>query len=306
MRRRSLLLSVITGILVFGLTGCGHEHVWVDATCEKAKYCEICGETDGEPLSHVWVDATYTDPKTCSLCGSTEGEPLPAPYCAENNIAFDSLADMDLPFDICFEENGERTDLTGMWMDVGMAHYTFGEVTCEPAEQEGYVKITLPCEIDLSALIYADAELSNGAYTVRYTYPLFNVADYYTGICVPSRNLHGSDKVDLFKEYEWNGASYSIEYSKEINLETGVSDWEYERESIYHKEWFGSGDFVMTIIIPEDYDGAVLYIIKNGLTVSFSEETTDGETSTDAKDEYLLDKVDPENYIFYRLSDLME
>lgn len=87
---------------MLGLTGCGHEHVWEDATCivpktckecgktegefsdhkwinatcEKAKYCEICGETEGEALAHTWVDATCSAPKTCSVCGETEGNAL--------------------------------------------------------------------------------------------------------------------------------------------------------------------------------------------------------------------------------------
>lgn len=94
-----LLASMVVGIM---LTGCGHEHTWVeancttpktcsecgetegealghtfeDATCTTAKTCSVCGDTEGSPLGHTWIDATFDDPQTCSVCGETEGEPL--------------------------------------------------------------------------------------------------------------------------------------------------------------------------------------------------------------------------------------
>ncbi len=71
--RLALIPSFCLALL---LTGCGHEHIWKDATCAEPATCEECGETEGEPLGHTWSEATCTDPKTCSVCGETEGEPL--------------------------------------------------------------------------------------------------------------------------------------------------------------------------------------------------------------------------------------
>lgn len=84
MIRRLQILFVITGILLLGLTGCGHEHVWEDAACIAPKTCSECGETEGEALGHTWVDATCSAPKTCSVCGETEGEPLEHTWIAAN------------------------------------------------------------------------------------------------------------------------------------------------------------------------------------------------------------------------------
>ena len=42
------------------------DHDYAVATCTKPRTCNICGKTDGEPLSHDWVDAI------CTLCGATE------------------------------------------------------------------------------------------------------------------------------------------------------------------------------------------------------------------------------------------
>ena len=51
-------------------------HTWADATCEKAKTCIHCGETEGRPLGHSWVDADCEHARTCSVCRSTTGKAL--------------------------------------------------------------------------------------------------------------------------------------------------------------------------------------------------------------------------------------
>ena len=73
---KKYLLSIVSVMIVFVISGCGHEHKWVDATCTEPKTCSECGETEGEPLGHKWLEATCTEPKTCSVCGEKEGEAL--------------------------------------------------------------------------------------------------------------------------------------------------------------------------------------------------------------------------------------
>ena len=50
-------------------------HAWIAATCDKAKTCSVCGETEGKALGHSWKKATCTEPKTCKRCGATSGDP---------------------------------------------------------------------------------------------------------------------------------------------------------------------------------------------------------------------------------------
>ena len=281
-----------------------HRHIWVYATCESAKYCVVCEETEGEPLDHEWIDATYTEPKTCSVCGLTEGEPLPEPYCVKNNMTFEKLEDMDLPFAISFTENGEVVDIDGMWIEARPAHYTFGEITVGPSEQEGYIKVTIPYEVAMSARIYADTSVSGGMAPFHYncTYLMYGVGDYYTGIVVPARDTIESEGADFFQEYEWEGNTYSIAYSYDTNdFGASFSDLESEDYIIYYMECFDRVDVISTITIPEEYDGAVLFINRNGSTDVFIDEEIDTE------EEYLLeDEDDADNYIFYRLSDIIQ
>ena len=66
-------LSVAFSILI---CGCGHKHVFKEATCTEPKTCLECGATEGEALGHTWIEADCLNPKTCSACGLTEGEAL--------------------------------------------------------------------------------------------------------------------------------------------------------------------------------------------------------------------------------------
>jgi len=75
-RKKAIQALTLLPLLLISLSGCGHAHIWNDATCTAPKTCSECGETEGEPLEHTWEEATCANPKTCSVCGETEGEPL--------------------------------------------------------------------------------------------------------------------------------------------------------------------------------------------------------------------------------------
>ena len=70
----SLLLIVV---IATAITACSkHEHEWKEATCNSARICKICSESEGEALGHDYADATCDKPKTCTRCDSTYGDPL--------------------------------------------------------------------------------------------------------------------------------------------------------------------------------------------------------------------------------------
>ncbi len=75
MKKQWILALVLA--LALALTGCSCKHeTWEPATCEKAKTCTECGETEGAPLGHSWLVATCENAKTCEVCGKTQGEAL--------------------------------------------------------------------------------------------------------------------------------------------------------------------------------------------------------------------------------------
>ncbi len=73
---RGIICLLLVLCCVVSLSGCGHEHNWIKATCTEPEICTICLKTRGTPVGHSWIEATCTEPKTCSRCGATEGEVL--------------------------------------------------------------------------------------------------------------------------------------------------------------------------------------------------------------------------------------
>lgn len=72
-----LLLAALCAVL---FAGCGHEHVWTEATCTAPKTCAECGETEGTATAHKLSEATCTEPSTCKDCGYTDGKLLEHNY----------------------------------------------------------------------------------------------------------------------------------------------------------------------------------------------------------------------------------
>lgn len=63
-------------LIAFILGGCGHEHIYTDATCTTPKICTECGETEGDALGHNFIEATCETPQICDRCNVTGQEAL--------------------------------------------------------------------------------------------------------------------------------------------------------------------------------------------------------------------------------------
>ncbi|MBO4901437.1 MAG: WG repeat-containing protein [Lachnospiraceae bacterium] len=74
MKKKTIILLTILATVL--LIGCGHEHEWEEATCDKPKTCKTCGETEGEALGHDIIEATCEEPMTCRRCGKKKGQAL--------------------------------------------------------------------------------------------------------------------------------------------------------------------------------------------------------------------------------------
>lgn len=74
MKKYVYIISVM--LCTFILSGCGHEHVYANATCTTPKTCTECGETEGNALDHIFLEATCESPERCERCGETRGNAL--------------------------------------------------------------------------------------------------------------------------------------------------------------------------------------------------------------------------------------
>lgn len=311
MKKIIALILVLT--MVFSLAACEseHRHTWIEATCEAPKHCQSCGVTEGEPLLHTWEDATYTTPKTCSVCSTTEGEPLPEPYFVKNNISFDELGDLDLATASAVEKNGVWSEDDDIRVESGPAHYTFGEITCAPSEEAGYVDIAIPYRTTYSMTEYWDyikrQDHPDEPYQTWGYWSCFRIGDYYTGQTVPTADLVVNPEASAARslEYEWNGNSYSITYDENTILysEYTSEDWDWDGDIAYLTS-LHTIDTILKITIPQGYDGTVLSIERNGITDLA--EITGNPREPVIRDGYFLDEHDADYYYFYRLSDLVD
>ena len=84
--KRILCILTFVLILTLLLAGCACRHEWIDASCDQAQNCRLCGERRGSALGHDWAEATCTTAKTCKVCGKVEGTNLThnwvGPTCA--------------------------------------------------------------------------------------------------------------------------------------------------------------------------------------------------------------------------------
>ena len=75
--KKLLSLAAALVLCASAFAGCGHTHVWNEATCTAPKTCAECGETEGEALTHQFGEATCAEAASCEVCGETKGDALP-------------------------------------------------------------------------------------------------------------------------------------------------------------------------------------------------------------------------------------
>lgn len=136
MKKRNYLCMLLLG--AFCLAGCGHEHQWEEATCDTAKTCIECKETEGEALGHDYADATCTEPKTCELCGDKDGEALGHSFAEATCVAPETCS-------TCGETKGEPVahdeDFFGTCELCGLEQYTGLLQKIDSKTKDGYYEI---------------------------------------------------------------------------------------------------------------------------------------------------------------------
>ena len=229
MRNVTGLVSVL--VLVLALGGCGHRHVWTEATCTQPRTCLEDGVTEGEALGHDWKMATCTQPKTCARCGATEGEALGHDWrmasctrpetCARCGATKgEALGHQPVDADywtpslcsVCGEELGPvlPPDFAAV--------YGF-EVNMEPGE---IYELAVPCENDPSKYTVGKVQITRSeVHSALEGYACGNGTIW---------NLEGQEG------FEWRTAAFEIRFDDENSLDYGVSGFGWFTGDYYHLE----------------------------------------------------------------------
>lgn len=208
MKKKAVLSIGMLLLVSIFMTGCGHQHVWEDATCMAPKTCNECGETEGEAFGHTWAEATCAQPKTCSICGETEGEAL-------GHTWTDATCSEPKTCSVCGETEGNALEHT-----LSEANYQQAAV-CEV------------CGVSVGEPLQADFEKYN---LTEHMVELDKEYDYIT-LCYenPAYTTVGkvifsnyrtfvSDETHEAKEgYEWKTVDYTLFFGDDNAWEYGIS-----------------------------------------------------------------------------------
>lgn len=261
------------------------EHEWVEATCEEAKHCSVCGETEGEALPHTLTEATYQEAATCTVCGAVVGDPLKT-YVEENGLKFCQ--------DTAFVIQGVRynTEDSSDYEVIDTDMEITG-ITIEDAETEGYQ--TVKINYTSSGYTWDD---DAGHLRLSLALPGVDLCDIYSGRIMPYASTYGDMVVEYNTEIEWEGETYTIGYVKDVKRTTG--EWMEDNEGC----WIHLNTFEVTYIvtIPEGYDGLALYT--GAITEPVLPEEIDGVVD-DTEEEYIMDDWG-DSSLLIRVSDVYE
>lgn len=263
------------------------EHEWVDATCEEAKHCSKCGETEGEALPHTLMEATYHDAPTCTVCGAVEGEPLQSYFEEHGAEVLDAPVACTVNMVLCDPDNKTEHYMIkdGTWEQI--------DLYSEPADEEGYQLIHL--ELCFPWQAYYNAEQD-----INYVYNQYCilVCDWYTGREFLARDTFanesegGSDAFAYTTTLDIDGVSYDVSYTKEQYIE--AEDW------VLQDNGDATNDIrdytTYTFKVPEGYDGLVLAAIPKN-----EYEELDTET-IDESEAYVFDDDYVEGTVFFRIN----
>lgn len=288
------MMSCAIGLM---LTGCGHEHIWTEATCLSPKTCSECGETEGEAADHSWLEATCENPKTCGVCGATDGEALEHKWleadcrnpktCSECGTTDGEALGHDWTeatywtkkkCSTCGKTEGKviESDFEKYGMSAEMElEQKYDMMTVNG--KEGTVKIyNYYCDYNIDKFESLDGYILQEVYSdMNYIDPYNKVysnlwsEDYY--------DIEGHDNtiVDITADYpKWD---YVVKYTVHWN------DKDYtECVRWWYSEWVGNTERTHYIWqVPEGYDGNALGVIdaSNGKEGNYSYELFD-ENST--------------------------
>lgn len=269
MKHSRIIAMIMALVMVFALTACGGEttpdatvnenpteltteaptsipadvcadmgHAWVDATCDAAKTCSVCGETEGEALGHAWIDATYEAPKTCETCGATEGEALVA-YFAEHGL-IEKLRDKTAEHEFVQTCGSDTEKTTTLKVTVENYQTIASDETHEA--MDGYEWKVMAIKMRL----HDENAQKFGINTWNYMWD-----DFYIGKASDANeNTDGLFENGMVYPINWNGVDYA---DGSLRIAETAGAWEKDENGNQYL------DIVITVSVrvPVGYDGFI-------------------------------------------------
>lgn len=168
------------------------------------------------------------------------------------------------------------------------------QVKVFPAEQEGYVMY----EITYSQVLPIRSRQPEYHSSNMYFYYDLDFVDFYTGTKYPWMNVvhHNGVGSHIIQDYHYKDGTYRLEYYEFVESEKLDDKETYEGDGIVLKETVIKRTTTSYIIVPEDYDGIMMYVYVGDDVFWLKDDTGDENQETVDKDRQEYAVYDPEPF----------
>ena len=156
------------------------------------------------------------------------------------------------------------------------------QVKVFPAEQKGYIMY----EITYTQVFPIRSRQPDHNSGDMYFYYDLDFVDYYTGMKYPWMNVvhHNGVGSHIIQDYHYQDGTYRLEYYEFVESETLDDSLTYESDGMVLKETVIKRTTTSYLIVPEDYDGIMMYVYVGNDVFWLKDDTGDDNQETVDKD----------------------
>ena len=156
------------------------------------------------------------------------------------------------------------------------------QVKVFPADQDGYIMY----EITYTQMFPIRSRQPDHCSSNMYFYYDLDFVDYYTGMKYPWMNVvhHNGVGSHIIQDYHYQDGTYRLEYYEFVESETLDDSLTYESDGMVLKETVIKRTTTSYLIVPEDYDGIMMYVYVGNDVFWLKDDTGDDNQETVDKD----------------------
>lgn len=216
-----------------------------------------------------------------------------------NNIEF-VLSELELPIYVCSVLNG--TIIEGSMVET-TGSYGLPTVTVSDPDENGYLIYTITVDVELTYDTTIPYSVADHTDSWLADVPFYYAIDYYTGTIITWHETDVDEETPV--TIESDDGPITIYVNRTTDSQTIVNDWENVDSDNWEWTITATGEDILTIRVPQDYDGLILGIPLEGSSQEYLEAYVIGDYEYDLHEgDYFGDDVS--GWQFTKISDLLQ
>lgn len=265
----------------------------------------ITPAVEEEVVSEKEEEKIFSEGFTAALGGSAWGK--------KSGIEFYNERTFTLPM-MCFALTEDNEIITSFEYPQTECDYKISNISVSDPDEEGnrevLVRVSYSGTWIANTTAESVAEVEQTYYHAYKFNSVLGVVDYYTGTVFPSDNLIKRSQYNSNTVIRWNEIDYPMSFQLFRNSTFGGRKYEQGEKGLDISIPV-NGTYTYKFVIPQEYDGLVLYVPKGGshdlaeeeAQALLMEEDTTETTLTEAK--MWSDEDDVSDYYFISVADLI-